>query len=84
MGTNTTNPPAMSPEGAGKALETAMTELQAVIHLVHALAGCASNIEPEALYPLHGILSSIFERADAATDAAQPFLSAAQAGRRAA
>jgi hypothetical protein len=82
MGTNTTNPSAMSPEEAGKALETTMTELGAVVQLVHALAGCAFSLEPEALYPVRDMLRSIFERADAASDAAQPFLLAAEAGRR--
>ena len=82
MGTNTTNLPAMSPEEAGKALEAAMTELGAVIQLVQALAGCAFSIEPEALYPIRDVLRSIFQRAEAASDVAQPFLMAAQAGRR--
>jgi hypothetical protein len=82
MGTNTTNPPAMSPGDASRALETALTDLQSITHLVDALACCSLQFDPSALHPVDVALEAVLARANPAAAVALPILQAAEAGRR--
>jgi hypothetical protein len=82
MGTDTPNPPVMSPAEAADALDAARLSIEGLARLLEALVSAANTIDPAGMIPLADAATAAFKKLDPAVTVAYPLLRAAEAGRR--